>query len=138
MTLDEHPDPDVAELEKCKPGSHIQCVLERIDDAKQAHGIGDQHVRFLPDMVCRNPHGDEPDWGALIFPTQKVQGMHLFRSAMEKIAAEFPTLAAQARKTPNECVSLQHTVGGVMKTWRSFTPMAADSIAGDLAGMLGS
>lgn len=136
--LDQHPDPDVAELEKCKSADHLFVLVEIVEPIR-IHGVGDQHVRFLNPIKCRNPFRDEPPWGAAIIPTQKVQGMQLFHSAMELVAADFPQAALDARaKGALAAVSLQHTVNHVLKTWRSFDPDAAELIATDLAGMIGS
>lgn len=130
--LDELPDPEAAALEKCKPGAHLRTIVE----AGTGHGDADQSVRYIAELACRNAQEGPkpPTWGALIDPTGKAVGMHLFPDAVALLAHQLPITADEARAAgPGHMVSLQHTVVKTFKTWRSFTPDEADAIALDLS-----
>jgi len=131
--LVEHPDPAIAALQKCKPYAHLNVLAEK----GTGHVTSDTVVRYIAVLSCRNPQEGPtpPTWGALIHPTTgKALGMQLYPDAVIGLAHDFPIVAAEVRaKGAGWMVSLQHTVLGVLKTWRSFDPDAADALGVDLA-----
>lgn len=129
---DDLPDAAAAELEKCKTPVHLRVVV----GFGAGHGPSDTTIRWVGTLVCRNPSKAEPAWGALIAPAGKEQGMHLFASAVEVLAAHLPAVATDARAGGSGNVALQHTVNGVFKTWRTFTPDAAEQAGRELAALI--
>lgn len=129
-TLDEHPDPAVAALQKCKPAGHVQTVVE----AGPGHAVDETTVRYIGTLECRNPDPAQPGWGALIQPAGKAQGMQLFPDAVAKLAHDLRVSAGECG--PGQCVGLQHTVKEAFTTWRALSPDSARAIAHDLKVLL--
>lgn len=123
---DVHPDAAIEELSKCKTASHLRVIPVQVGDA---HDVEDQEVRRIEDIRCKN-HTDYRGWGAVIAPKSKNDGMQLLPDAVEFLAVQLPIVADEARDATDgrRSVALQHRVAGKMKTWRSFTPNAADAV----------
>lgn len=129
--LGEHPDAEIAALDKCKHVKNLRILVE----VGEAHTLADTEVTFIEVMACRNDSSYH-DWGALLRPTTRAQGMHLFPDSVDLLIAHFPIVADEARaKGAGFNVALQHDFNKQLKTWRRFDPDSADGIAAALAAL---